>query len=90
MTFSKLCEKEVISIKSGKKIGYVDDVEFDKGSANIERLIVYGKPKLMGFKGKEQNIIIDWCDVVTFGDDTILIKGDYERVRVEVKQVEIG
>ena len=41
--FSDIRCKEVISIKSGCRIGFVDDVEIDSCTAKICRIIVYGK-----------------------------------------------
>ncbi len=83
MTFLNLCEKEIISIETGKKLGYADDVVFDRATATITKLVVFSKGKFLGLKGKD-NIMIDWCDVVTFGDDTILIKGSYGEMKPEI------
>ncbi|MFR2154037.1 MAG: PRC-barrel domain-containing protein [[Eubacterium] siraeum] len=47
--FSDIRCKEVISIKSGCRIGFVDDVEIDSCSAKICRIIVYGKAVASAF-----------------------------------------
>ena len=43
--------KEVINVKDGVKIGYVDDVEFDTVSAELTALVVYGKSRFFGLFG---------------------------------------
>ena len=68
-----LKDKEVINLKDGYKMGYVNDIEFDSLTGNIISLIVYGKTKFFGLFGKEQDIIIKWEDIEVIGDDTILV-----------------
>lgn len=74
--FSDLRCKEVISIKTGCRIGYVDDVEFDTCCAKICRIIVYGKGKCFGLLGREDDFCINWCDIEIIGEDTILVSCD--------------
>ena len=69
-------EKEVISISDGTRIGFVSDIEIDTLSASLTALIVYGKPKLFGLLGREEDIIIPWQNVKLIGDDTVLV--DYK------------
>ena len=70
--FSDLRCKEVISIKTGRRIGFVDDIEFDSCTAKICRIIVFGKSKLFGLLGREDDLIINWCDIEIIGEETIL------------------
>ncbi|HKM32030.1 MAG TPA: YlmC/YmxH family sporulation protein [Oscillospiraceae bacterium] len=72
-SFSDLRCKEVINIKTGSKIGFVDDMEIDTCDARIKSLIVFGRAKLFGLLGREEDIIIRWCDIQIIGEDTILI-----------------
>ena len=65
--FSDIRCKEVISIKSGCRIGFVDDVEIDSCSAKICRIIVYGKSRCF----------INWSDIEIIGEDTILVGCDF-------------
>lgn len=72
----ELRDKEVINIKNGFRMGYVNDIEFDTVTGNIVSLVVYGKSKLMGILGREEDMIIRWEDIDVIGDDTILVCGD--------------
>ncbi|MEG1049583.1 MAG: YlmC/YmxH family sporulation protein [Oscillospiraceae bacterium] len=73
VSLSSLCQKDVISIITGQNIGRVDDLEFSQETARIESLVVFGRLKLWGLFGREQDIKIPWEDVVTIGCDAILI-----------------
>lgn len=47
-------------MRTGLKIGYVDDIEMDTQGANIVSLIVYGKPRAFGIMGRDEDIIIKY------------------------------
>lgn len=72
-SFSDLRNKEIISIKSGCRLGYPDDVEFDSCSAKVCRLLIYGRPRFFGLFGKCDDICVRWCDIEVIGEDTILV-----------------
>lgn len=52
MLISTLCEKVVVDISDGAKIGYVDDVFFDENTAAIKTLVIYGRPRLAAMFSK--------------------------------------
>ncbi len=68
-----LRDKEVINLKDGYRMGYVNDIEFDTVTGQIISLVVYGKGKVLGLFGREEDIIIKWEDIEVIGDDTILV-----------------
>ena len=73
-TFSELRAKEVISTSTGERIGFIDDMEIDAGTGNILSLIIYGRPRMMGILGKEDNLVISCSDIEKIGTDTVLVK----------------
>lgn len=73
-TFSELRAKEVISTSTGARIGFIDDMEIDAGTGNILSLIIYGRPRMMGILGKEDNLVISCSDIEKIGTDTVLVK----------------
>ena len=75
--FEDLRCKEIINVKTGCKLGYPDDIEFDTCTAKICKLIVYGKAKLFGLLGREEDFVIPWCDIEIIGQDTILVTCDF-------------
>lgn len=72
-TFDDLRCKEVINIKTGSKIGFTDDMELDTCNACIKSLIIYGRGRFFGLWGREDDIVIRWCDIQIIGEDTILV-----------------
>ncbi len=72
-TFDDIRNKEIINIKSGVKMGFADDIEFDTSSAKICRLVIYGKARLFGLLGREEDTAICWSDIEIIGEDAILV-----------------
>jgi len=75
--FEDLRCKEIINIRTGCKIGYPDDMEFESCTAKVIKLIVYGRSRFFGLLGREDDIIIPWCDIEIIGEDTILVTCDF-------------
>ena len=76
---AKLCDlqrKELVNVKDGTKIGYVDDAIIDIDTAMVKSLVVYGRLKLFGLLGRQPDIIIPWGDIQIIGGDTILVTAD--------------
>ena len=68
--------KEVVNVKDGTKLGYIDDVEFDTVTAELTALVVYGKTHFFGLFGREEDIVITWQDIEVIGEDTVLVSFD--------------
>lgn len=75
-SLSELKNKEVVNVRNGIKIGYVDDIEIDTATSSVVSLVVYGRPKCMGILGREEDIIIKCDNIELIGEDTILVKFD--------------
>lgn len=75
-TLSEMRNKEIINIKNGARLGYVDDIEFETETAAVKSFIVYGRTRLFGFLGKEDDLIITCDKIKIVGVDTILISTD--------------
>lgn len=72
----ELCRKDVINIKDGCRLGFVDDVEIDICEGKICSLVIYGRRRFLGLFGREEDIVIPWCDIQKLGEDTILVTFD--------------
>ncbi len=67
--------KEVINIKDGTRLGYVQDVCADLETGKITSIIVPGgKGKIMSFLSSENDIVIDWENIRCIGEDLILVE----------------
>lgn len=76
---STLCDKDVINIKDGCRLGCVDDVEVDLECADILAIIVYGKKRWFGLLGRCEDMIIRWKEIRLVGEDTVLVDIDCGR-----------
>ena len=75
-SLSDLRAKEVVSSRSGVKLGYVDDLEFDTVTGNIISIIIFGRPRVLGLMGRDNDIVIKCEDIELIGEDTILVRND--------------
>lgn len=75
--------KNVINMVDGSMLGFVNDVEIDTCDAKIVSIVIYGKFKFFGLFGREDDIIIPWCDIKIIGEDAVLVR--YKRIE-EKKQ----
>jgi YlmC/YmxH family sporulation protein len=74
----ELCRKDVININDGCKLGYICDVEIDAVEGRVVAFVIYGRSKFFGIFGREEDIIIPWCDIKTIGEDTLLVNVDLQ------------
>ncbi len=75
-TFGEIRSKEIINVRNGAKLGYADDIEFDSGDLTVKSLIVYGRYRLFGLLGKDDDIVLKCKDIEIIGTDTILVDVD--------------
>lgn len=70
----ELRNKEIIDIKTGAKIGYVDDIEINTETAMVIALIVYGRPRFFGLFGRDDDMLLKCKEIEVIGEDTILVR----------------
>lgn len=75
-TLSDLKRKEVVETRSGMMLGRVDDIEICSDSSTVKSMIVYGRPKLFGILGRDNDIIISNEQIDLIGRDAILVSVD--------------
>lgn len=81
-------KKEVINIKDGMRLGSVNDIEFDTTNARIVAIVIYGRLRLFGLLGREDDIVIRWQDIQVVGDDTILVTyNNYLKAKVPTHSI---
>ena len=67
--------KEVINIDDGKSLGFVSDVVINLESGRIEGIVLPGEKGFLSFLGGgEEDIVIDWENIKTIGNDVILVE----------------
>ena len=79
---SDLRERDVVSLNDGRRIGAVGDLELDPDTGQVLALIIPGPARMLGLLGSaEGDARIAWADIVTIGEDVILVKQAGPRVR---------
>ncbi|MGM0750348.1 MAG: YlmC/YmxH family sporulation protein [Bacillota bacterium] len=66
--------KDVVSISDGRKLGNIGDIEINLDTGKIEAIVIGGGGKILGFFGKEEDIVIPWSSIVKIGEDVILVR----------------
>ena len=72
-TLSEIRSKEIISLRSGTKLGYADDIEFETDNMTVRSLVIYGRLKLFGLLGRDEDMVISGDHIEKIGTDTILV-----------------
>jgi YlmC/YmxH family sporulation protein len=67
-------KKEVINIKDGKRLGYVQDVTADLKTGTITSIIVPGNTKGLGLFLGGDEISIPWEAIKCISDEIILVE----------------
>lgn len=73
---AELCCKEIIDISDGTRYGFVGDAELDLENGQVRSLVVYGRLKLFGLLGREEDCVFPWTAVRRMGEDIILVDGN--------------
>lgn len=73
MRLSELEEKEVVNIKTCKKLGYISDMEFDQCSGCIKNVIVPTKRCFNNIFRDRNEYVIPFCQLKQIGPDIILV-----------------
>lgn len=88
-SFNELKDKEVIDKQTGSRIGYVDDVVMNFDGKGIESIVVFGRPRVFGLLGREDDLVIDFCDIDLIGEDTILVSLTNSKICTKEKRFEL-
>lgn len=74
ISISEFQIKDVVDVSSGKKLGTIGDIDINVTSGKIQAIIIGGSGKMMGFFGKEEEMIVPWRNIVKIGEDVILVR----------------
>lgn len=71
-----LRKKEVIDILTGERLGYIDDAEMNIEKSAVQSFVIYGRERLFGILGREDDVVIPCSEIKVVGNDVVLIKHD--------------
>lgn len=83
ITLSELQLKEVVLLQSGRRLGFIADFEIDEASGSITAFIVSTKQLRGNLFNRMTETIVPWNDIVTIGDDIILINDEHSPEIIE-------
>ena len=72
----ELRNKQVVCVKNGCVLGFISDVIINTDDGCIDAIVIFGRLRLFGLLGREDDIIIPWQDIDVIGQETILITTD--------------
>lgn len=84
MRVTELNCKEVISIGSGQRLGFVADLEVKVPEGEVVAIVVPGPCRFLGILGRSEDFVIPWSAIKRIGPDIILVDispGDCRRPR---------
>jgi len=74
MTFCELRDKEVINVITGKRLGFINDIELDASCGRITRILLPPPNKYFSIFSTKECICIPWENIEKIGSDTILVR----------------
>lgn len=57
-----------------KKLGNIGDIEINLQTGKVEAIIISGSGKILGFFGKDEDVVIPWKNIIKIGEDVILVR----------------
>jgi YlmC/YmxH family sporulation protein len=66
--------KDVVNVSDGKRLGNIGDIEINLTTGKIEAVVISGSGRVLGFFGKDEDIVIPWRNIIKIGQDVILVR----------------
>lgn len=74
LTITDFQIKDVVNVADGKKLGNITDLDINLVTGKIDAIIIQTSSKMMGFFGKNDEVVIPWSNIVKIGTDVILVR----------------
>lgn len=80
LRISDLKDKDVINVKDGKRLGYIDDIEVDMENGRVTALVIPAAERgLFGFRNRGDETVVDWKQISRIGVDVILVDPTFRK-----------
>jgi YlmC/YmxH family sporulation protein len=66
--------KDVVNVSDGKRLGNIGDIEINLTTGKIEAVVISAGNRVLGFFGKENEVVIPWKNIIKIGQDVILVR----------------
>ena len=64
----------MVQLEQGVCLGRADDLAFDPANAQLQSLILLGRPRLFGLLGRQPDLFIPWQEITQMGQDVVLVR----------------
>lgn len=71
---SDLRMREIVNVVDGRRLGLIRDIDIDLDNGRISALVLAGASRMMGFFGRDEEVVIPWEKIVKIGVDVILVE----------------
>lgn len=71
---SDLRMREIVNVQDGRRLGLIKDIDLDLENGRIQAIILAGSSRMLGFFGRDEEIIVPWEKIVKIGVDVILVE----------------
>lgn len=71
--FTELCCKEVICVNSGRRLGFITDVQVELPDGKVAAIVVPGPTRLLGMGPRRSDYVIPWNCIRQMGPDIVLV-----------------
>jgi len=86
ITLSELQMKEVIMM-NGRRLGFIEDLEIDEQNGFIIAIIIVERQGKGSFFQKPDEKVISWKQILTIGNDIILVNDSQEEEKTDDSSV---
>lgn len=76
LRLQELHRKDVIQLKTGENLGCIDDIVFEEGTARVESVVLYGRRRLFGLLGRDEDLVIPWEKLQSIGTDVVMVDAE--------------
>ncbi|MDR4946303.1 YlmC/YmxH family sporulation protein [Neobacillus cucumis] len=66
--------KDVVNVSDGKRLGSIGDIEINLTTGKIDAVVISTNGRVLGFFGKDEDIVIPWKNILKIGQDVILVR----------------
>ncbi|MED4226076.1 YlmC/YmxH family sporulation protein [Neobacillus cucumis] len=74
MKISEFQIKDVVNVSDGKRLGNIGDIEINLTTGKIDAVVISRNGRVLGFFGKDEDIVIPWKNILKIGQDVILVR----------------
>lgn len=78
--------KDVVNVANGKKLGNIGDIDINVQTGKINAVIIGGTGKVLGFFGREEDVVIPWKNILKIGEDVILVRHQDNKAMNDVEE----